>query len=125
VNVQKWETDMKLGGFIAVALLVLVTLVCAFPQVVSHETREGRSANTDDHMDFTRQLADHSAKLDVLKSQHDATTALPERMARIEERLDVLGRMVFGILGGIFALLAKEIWAGMQSLRSRRFAAGG
>ena len=116
---------MKLGGFVAVAVLVLVTLVSAFPQVVSRDGREGRSANTEDHMSYTRELAVHSAKLDVLKSQHDEMGNLPERMARIEERLDVLGRMVYAILGGIFALLAKEIWAAMRSLRSRKFANDG
>ena len=116
---------MKLGGFVAVAVLVLVTLVSAFPQVVSRDERPGRSANTEDHMAYTRELAEHSAKLDVLKTQHDAMIAIPERIARIEERLDVLGRMVWSILGGIFALLTKEIWAAMRSLRSRKFADNG
>lgn len=102
----------------AVAALVLVTLVTAFPQVIDRP--ETRSVNTQDHMDFTRELAEHSAKLDSLKAQHDAMVGLPERMARIEERLDVIGRMVWALLGGIFALLAKEVWSGMRSLRSRR-----
>jgi hypothetical protein len=116
---------MRLGALLAVAVLVLVTLVTAFPQVVERSEPLGRSVNTQDHMDFTRELADHSAKLDALKSQHDAMVALPERMARIEERLDVIGRMVWALLGGIFALLAKEIWSGMRAIRSRKYANGG
>ena len=106
------------------AVLVLVTLVTAFPQVIERP-EPGRSVNTQDHMDFTRELAEHSAKLDSLKAQHDAMVGLPERMARIEERLDVIGRMVWALLGGIFALLAKEVWSGMKTLNARRAANGG
>lgn len=107
---------MRLGILIASAVLVLVTLVSAFPQTFS--TQNDRD-NTADHMAFTRELADHSAKLDTLAKQHEAMAGLPERMVRIEERLDLMGRMIFAALAGIFALIGKEVWAGMRALRSR------
>lgn len=124
MSVLNWGNEMRLGALLAVAALVLVTLVAAFPQV-SSPVSEGRSANTQDHMDFTRELAEHNAKLDTLKAQHDSMVLLPERIARIEERLEVIGRMVWALLGGIFALLAKEIWSGMRNLRSRKYSNGG
>jgi len=115
---------MRLGIFTAVSALVLMTLLSAFPQVITSSDR----GNTADHMAFTRELADNAAKLDALKSQHDAMASqlsdVPIKIARIEERLDLLGRMVYAILGGIFALLAKEIWAAMQTIRSKRSANG-
>ncbi len=107
---------MRLGILLAVATLVLVTLVTAFPQVAATAI-DGRSANTQDHMDFTRELAEHSAKLDTLKAQHDAMSSLPERITRIEERLDVVGKMIWAILAGIAALLSKEAVALARSIR--------
>jgi hypothetical protein len=44
---------------------------------------------------------------------------VPERMARVEERLDNLVRMVYAILGGVFTLLLKELWGAMQAVRNR------
>ncbi len=110
---------MRLGGFAAITLLVLIVLVEAFPQVV-----ESRSSNIEDHMTFTRELATQAAQLDTLKSQYAAVADLPVRMARIEERLDIMVRMVWALLGGMFALLGKEAWAAMKALRSRRYANG-
>ncbi len=120
---------MRLGALIAVVILVLVTLVDVFPQVIRSSdadaaTAEGRSINMQDHMNFTRELAAQGTQLGVLKSQHDAMAGLPERIARIEERLDTLGRMIYATLGGILSLLLKEVWTGMKSLRSRRMSNG-
>jgi hypothetical protein len=103
---------MRLGGFVAVTILVLVVLVNAFPQTFTRE-----KDNIDAHMNFTAKLAEHSVKL-------EAMNGVPERMARIEERLDGLGRMVWGILAGIAALLGKEVWSEMRALRTRRLANG-
>ena len=117
---------MRLGIFVGAATLVLITLLSAFPQVLAAPDMQG---NTADHMTFTRELAADAAKLDALRDQHDdmATrfSTIPERIARIEERLDLLGRMVWAILGGILALLAKEIWDGMRILRNRKNGNGG
>lgn len=103
---------MRLVGFLAVTVLVLAVLVSAFPQTFTRE-----KDNIDAHMGFTRELAEHAAKL-------EAVTGMPERMARIEERLSVLGWMVWGILAGVGALLSKELGAAVRSVRTRRTANG-
>ena len=108
-----WVYEMRLGVIAASALLVLVTLVTAFSQVMGRQ----ESSNIQDHMAFTRELAAHAADLNTLKTQHDKLGALPERMVRIEERLDLMGRMVWAILAGIAALLFKEAVALARSIR--------
>jgi hypothetical protein len=108
---------MRLGGLIAVVVLVLVTLVQAFPQVQGDQVSSG--SNIADHMGFNRELADHAAKLDTLKSQQSAVADLPVRMARIEERLDLLSRMIYSLLVGVFMLLARELWGALRFFRSR------
>jgi hypothetical protein len=113
---------MRLGILLAVAALVLVTLVTAFPQVVDSR---GRSANTDDHMEYTRELAAYGVRLDALEKQQQTLISLPERMARIETRLDTFGWMIFAVLGGVFTLLSKEVWGAVKALNSRRVANGG
>lgn len=116
---------MRLGMLLAVNFLVLATLVSSFSQTFSRDEPYQQPfermvrTNTDDHMSFTRELADHSAKLDTLKSQHDAMSDVPVRMARIEERLDLLGQITWTILVGIAGLIAKEIWYGIRALRRK------
>ena len=111
---------MRLVIFLAITLLSLATLVSAFSQVVATMPDNGRSVNIQDHMMFNRQLATHEARLVVLDRQDAALVMLPERMARIEEKIIMFGRMIYAILAGVFALLAKEVWSGMQSIRSGR-----
>lgn len=117
----EWGNAMRLGIFVGVAALVLITLLSAFPQVV---TSADQGSNTTEHLEFTREITETATKLDALQKQHEAMatqfSTVPEKIARIEERLDLLGRMVWAILGGIFALLAKEIWGAMKIIRSRR-----
>ncbi len=116
-----WGDDMRLAGLVAITTLVLVTLVSALPQVIATQSRDGeRSSNMEDHFSFTKELADHGAKLDILQRQHEAMARLPERLARVEERIDGLVKMVYAILGGVFALLLKEIWSAMRAIRGRR-----
>ena len=113
---------MRLGGFVAVAMLVLVTLASSFSQTFQRDKTYQQpvlAGNIEDHMAFTRELADHSAKLDALKNQHDAMADLPVRMARIEERLNVMQQMVWAILAGILGLIGKEVWSGIRALSGR------
>ena len=123
--ILQWENEMRLGMLLAVNFLVLATLVSSFSQTFSRDEPYQQPfermvrTNTDDHMSFTRELADHSAKLDTLKSQHDAMSDVPVRMARIEERLDLLGQITWTILVGIAGLIGKEIWYGIRALKVR------
>lgn len=74
----------------------------------------------EDHMSFTRELAEQGAKIDTLQKQHDAMAAVPEKLARVEERLDIMTRMVYAILGGVFMLLVKETLVALRSIRARK-----
>ena len=112
-------------------LLAFITLATSFPLVIASGSQGGgqalvetRSSNMEDHLAFTRELAEQGTRLDVLAQQHAAMINLPERMARVEERLDNLVRMAYALLGGVFALLLKELWSSMQSIRSRKAYAG-
>jgi hypothetical protein len=128
IGLLKKENEMRLGVLLAVGCLVLVTLVSSFSQTFQggyQPTVSDIQSNTDAHIGFNRELADHSAKLDALKAQHDAMSDLPIRMARIEERLEVQGQMVWAILAGVLGLIGKEIWAALRSLRNRRPAENG
>lgn len=112
---------MKIAGLVAITTLLLITLISTFPLLISAQSRmEDRSSNIQDHFSFTKELAEHGAKLDTLQRQHEAMVKMPERMARMEERIDGLVRMVYGILGGVFALLAKEAWNAMRAVQRRR-----
>jgi hypothetical protein len=112
---------VKFAILAGAALLVLVTLATSFPLVVAAQSRmEDRSANMEDHLIFTRELAQQGAKLETLAQQHQTMIQVPERLARVEERLDNLVKMVYATLGGVFALLLKELWVAMTALRSRR-----
>lgn len=112
---------MRLGIFVGIAVLVLITLVSAFPQVIASSDLQ---TNTADHMTFTREIASAESKLDALQRQHEEMARrfgeMPEKMARIEERMDLLSRMVLASLGGILALLVKEVMALIRSVRNRR-----
>lgn len=112
---------MKIAGLVAITTLLLITLISTFPLLISAQSRmEDRSSNIQDHFSFTKELAEHGAKLDTLQRQHEAMVKMPERMARMEERIDGLVRMVYGILGGVFTLLAKEAWNAMRAVQRRR-----
>jgi hypothetical protein len=115
---------MKLIGLALVTTIVLVTLIQLFPAVLiaqaSYHTPMDDRANVDDHMAFTRQLAEHGTKLEVLSQEYGTMIRVPEQIARLEERVDNLVRMVYALLGGVFALLIKELWATMRALGSRR-----
>ena len=110
---------MRLGGLLAVLILVLVTLVQALPETFQASTQEARD-NTRNHMAFTGQLAAHEAELGTLERQYNSVANLPERMARIEERLELMGKMMFAVLTGILALIGKEAWFALRSLRHPR-----
>jgi hypothetical protein len=112
---------MRLGALVSVAILVLVTLVDAFPQV---QADRASGSNVSDHMGFNRELADHAAKLDTLRTQQASLEDMPVRMARIEERLAIMSSMIYSLLVGVFGLLAKEVWGAVQMLRSRLGSAG-
>jgi len=75
-------------------------------------------------MGFNRELADHAAKLDTLRTQQASLEDMPVRMARIEERLAIMSSMIYSLLVGVFGLLAKEVWGAVQMLRSRLGSAG-
>lgn len=112
---------MRLGVFLAVTCLALVTLVDAFPQVVSGvPSYAGRSANTDDHMIFTRELTRQGTKLENLEEQQKSLLVLPVQFARMEERMVLYGRMILAVLGCVCTLVAKEVWGGMKSLRNKK-----
>jgi hypothetical protein len=118
----KWGDDVKLAILAGVTLVVLATLATSFPIVIAAQNQADdrpSSANVQDHMTFTREIAEQGTKLDLLSQQHEAMVHVPERMARVEERLDNLVRMVYAILGGVFTLLLKELWAAMQAVRNR------
>ncbi len=108
---------MRLGALMAVTILVLVTLVSAFPQVVS--TQDSARANIEDHMTFTRELAAQSVKLSNLEEQHRAMLGVPAQLAVMEERLTLYGRMILAILAAVFTLLAKEMWNTIKSVMTR------
>lgn len=106
----------------AITILVLVTLVSAFPQVarLADTASEVRSENMQDHMTFTRELAEQGTRLDTLRAQHDAMSGLPERMARMETKLELLVVMIYAILMGVGGLLFKEVWGFLKARRPRR-----
>jgi hypothetical protein len=112
---------MRLSILFAVTALVVLTLVAAFPQVVGPGLQSQSSAdNTREHLAFARELERNSTELANLKAEYNELRLLPERMARIEERLDLLNRMVYAVLGGILALLLKEMWLAFRSLNRSR-----
>jgi len=112
---------MRLSILFAVTALVVLTLVAAFPQVVGPGLQSQSSAdNTREHLAFARELERNSTELSNLKAEYNELRLLPERMARIEERLDLLNRMVYAVLGGILALLLKEMWLAFRSLNRSR-----
>ena len=116
-----WGNDLKLASLAGVALLVLVTLATSFPLLVDAQGRiEERSANMDDHMIFTRDSAQQGAEINALQDQQRAMAEVPAKLARLEERIDNQSRMIYAILGGILALLLKELWGSIQSIRARK-----
>lgn len=118
-----WGDDMRLSIFLALVILVLATLVSALPQVYTARAAQDERSNIADHMAFTKGLAEESAKLEALKDQHNAMagqfSVIPVKIARIEERLDMMVRMVWGILAGILGLLVKEVVLAIRSIRGR------
>ena len=102
---------MRLALLIGVTILVLVTLVWAVPQI--------QESNTSDHMQFTRDISGQEAQLGALQTSVEQMRVIPERMARIEERLDFMGRLLFALLAGVFGLLFKESWELARNLARR------
>lgn len=106
-----WWTDMRLAALIGTAVLVLGTLLLAVPQI--------QESNTEDHMQFTREISSHQARIVALETSVAEMRSIPERMARIEERLDLMGKLLFGMLAGVFGLLFKELWEVAHNLGRR------
>jgi hypothetical protein len=117
---------VKLAILAGVTILVLATLATSFPIIVAAQNRvmerfssDERSSNIADHMTFTRELAEQGTKLELLAQQHQALMGVSEKVARIEERLDNVIRMVYAILGGVAGLLFKELWGAILATRNR------
>lgn len=110
---------MKLAILIGVSVLVLATMATSFPVVIAAQGQAESATNVSDHMMFTREIAEQKAKLDVVRDQYQSMTGVPERIARVEERLVILVQMVYALLVGVFGLLFKELWGAMQTLRGR------
>lgn len=104
---------MKNAILIGAAAFVLMTLTSAVPQM--------QESNIADHMQFTRDSSSQEARIGGLEESVAEMRIIPERMARIEERLDLMGKLLFGLLTGIFGLLFKELW-GMARALSRKIA---
>lgn len=123
---RAWGDDVKLAILAGVTILVLATLATSFPIIVAAQNRvmerfssDERSSNIADHMTFTRELAEQGTKLELLAQQHQALMGVSEKVARIEERLDNVIRMVYAILGGVAGLLFKELWGAILATRNR------
>jgi hypothetical protein len=118
---------MRLLSAVAATVLVLVVLATTFPAAIVAQRGAYLTLddyNTRDHIEFAKELAKQGADIEALRDQSKPMTLVPERVARIEERLDNIVKIVYAILGGVGALLLKELGWLLKTIKVRKGEAG-